>query len=155
MARLGRKFENLRLRSYCRRFDGQGGYTLTELLVVLAILGLLIGIAVTRLLNNLSHAREQTAHIQIQQLGAILDMYKLELKHYPNQQQGLQALIEAPADEPKWTGPYLKNKEALIDPWGQPYVYKFPGTHGDYDLYSLGADGREGGNGENADIISW
>jgi general secretion pathway protein G len=138
-----------------QRLGGEGGYTLTELLVVLAILGLLIGIAVPRLLNHLSHARQQTAHIQIQQLGAILDMYKLELKHYPNQQQGLRALVEAPTDEPNWGGPYLKNKEALIDPWGQPYLYKFPGTHGDYDLYSLGADSREGGDGENADVTSW
>src|SRR5438477_5502370 len=100
------------LRRAVRRIRSQGGYTLTELLVVLAILGLLIGIAVPRLISHLSHARVKTAQIQIQELGSILDIYKLELHHYPSEQQGLRALIEAPGDEPNWDGPYLKNKEA-------------------------------------------
>jgi general secretion pathway protein G len=131
------------------------GYTLVELLVVLAILGLLIAIAAPRLIHHLSAARVQTAHIQMQQLGSILDIYKLDTGHYPTQQAGLSALAVAPAGTQNWNGPYLKNKDSLTDPWGNPYQYKFPGSHGDYDLYSFGADGREGGDGENSDITSW
>lgn len=133
----------------------EDGYTLVELLVVLAILGLLIAIAAPRLIHHLSAARVQTAHIQIQQLGSILDIYKLDTGHYPTQQAGLQALVSAPAGATNWNGPYLKNKDSLTDPWGNPYQYKFPGSHGDYDLYSYGADGREGGDGESGDITSW
>lgn len=136
-----------------RRHDS--GYTLVELLVVLAVLAMLVAIATPRLMKYLSSSRIQTAHIQIQQLGAVLDTYKLELLHYPTTEQGLQALVEQPAGEPKWDGPYLKNKASLIDPWGNPYQYKSPGQHGEYDLYSWGADGREGGEGENGDITSW
>jgi general secretion pathway protein G len=133
----------------------QDGYTLVELLVVLAILGLLIALAAPRLIHHLTAAREQTTHMQIQQLGSILDIYKLDTGQYPTQQQGLQALVVQPAGAQNWNGPYLKNKDSLVDAWGNPYQYKSPGTHGDYDLYSLGADGREGGDGENADITSW
>jgi general secretion pathway protein G len=138
-----------------RRARSEDGYTLVELLVVLAILGLLIAIAAPRLIHHLSAARVQTAHIQIQQLGSILDIYKLDTGSYPSQQAGLQALVTAPAGITNWNGPYLKNKDSLTDPWGNPYQYKFPGSHGDYDLYSFGADGREGGDGENSDISNW
>ena len=129
--------------------------SLVELLVVLAILGLLIAIAAPRLIHHLSAARVQTAHIQNRQLGSILDIYKLDTGHYPTQQAGLSALAVAPPGTQNWNGPYLKNKDSLTDPWGNPYQYKFPGSHGDYDLYSFGADGREGGDGENSDITSW
>ena len=138
-----------------RRARSEDGYTLVELLVVLAILGLLIAIAAPRLIHHLGAARVQTAHIQIQQLGSILDIYKLDTGSYPTQQAGLQALVTAPAGATHWNGPYLKNKDSLTDPWGNPYQYKFPGSHGDYDLYSFGADGREGGDGENSDISNW
>ncbi len=138
-----------------RRRRSEEGYTLVELLVVLAILGLLIAIAAPRLIHHLSAARVQTAHLQIQQLGSVLDIYKLDTGRYPTQQEGLQALVAAPPGEQSWNGPYLKTKDSLTDPWGHPYQYRFPGAHGDYDLYSLGADGREGGDGENADITSW
>ena len=130
------------------------GYTLVELLVVLAILGLLIAIAAPRLIRHLGAARVQTAHIQIQQLGSILDIYKLDTGHYPTQQQGLQALEAAPAGATNWNGPYLKSKDSLTDPWGNPYQYKFPGQKGDFDLVSLGRDGQPGGSGEDADITN-
>ena len=153
-----REMEARQVASRRRRQTGprsEDGYTLVELLVVLAILGLLIAIAAPRLIHHLSAARVQTAHIQIQQLGSILDIYKLDTGHYPSQQAGLQALVTAPAGATNWNGPYLKNKDSLTDPWGNPYQYKFPGSHGDYDLYSYGADGREGGDGESGDITSW
>ena len=147
--------EMTRERRERRRAHGQDGYTLVELLVVLAILGLLIAIAAPRLIHHLSAARVQTAHIQIQQLGSILDIYKLDTGHYPSQQEGLQALVVAPTGATNWNGPYLKTKDSLIDPWGNPYQYKYPGSHGEYDLYSFGADGRDGGDGENSDIANW
>jgi general secretion pathway protein G len=133
----------------------QAGYTLVELLVVLAILGLLVAIAAPRLISYLGAARGDTAKIQVEKLGTVLDLYHLEIGRYPTDQEGLQALVERPSQLDTWNGPYLKNREALTDPWNRPYVYRFPGQHGDYDLYSLGADGREGGDGENRDITSW
>lgn len=133
----------------------QGGYTLVELLVVLAILSLLVAIAAPRLISYLGAAKADTAKIQVEKLGTILDLYHLEIGRYPTDQEGLQALVDPPPQLEAWNGPYLKNREALTDPWGRPYVYRAPGQHGDYDLYSLGADGREGGDGENRDVTSW
>jgi general secretion pathway protein G len=131
------------------------GYTLVELLVVLAILGLLVAIAAPRVIKYLGSAKVDTAKIQVEQLGNSLDLYHLELGHYPTDQEGLQALVDRPPQAQSWNGPYLKNRQSLIDPWGRPYLYKSPGEHGDYDLYTLGADGRQGGDGENRDITSW
>jgi general secretion pathway protein G len=133
----------------------QEGYTLVELLVVLAILGLLVAIAAPRLIKYLGSAKYDTAKIQVEKLGGILDLYHLELGRYPSDQEGLRALVQRPAQADKWNGPYLKNRDSLIDPWGRPYLYRSPGQHGDYDLYSLGADGKEGGDGEDRDVTSW
>lgn len=138
-----------------RRPSREQGYTLIELLVVLAILGLLVAIAVPQLMKSLERAKSDTARVQVEKLASILDLYRLDLGQYPNEQAGLVALVEAPADTERWNGPYLKNREALIDPWGRPYLYRLPGEHGEYDLYSLGADGKEGGEGNNADLTNW
>lgn len=138
-----------------RRRKRSRGYTLVELLVVLAILAAIGLIAVPAYLNHLSKSRIRTAGIQIERLGAILDAYLLDVGHYPSQDEGLQSLVSAPPGVDRWAGPYLRNREALTDPWGAPYVYRFPGRHGKYDLYSLGADGAEGGEGEDEDITSW
>ena len=94
------------------------------------------------------------AQAQIDGLGKALDQYRLDTGHYPSIEQGLVALTVRPAEEPKWDGPYLK-KAAPLDPWDQPYRYRYPGEHGDYDLFSYGKDGREGGTGDNADIVNW
>ena len=131
------------------------GFTLIELLVVLAILGMLMAIAVPQLMKSLERARVDTARLQVDKLGGVLDLYRLDVGRYPVEEEGLRALVEAPAQSESWNGPYLKNREALVDPWRNPYIYRFPGQHGDYDLYSLGADGKEGGDGDNADIASW
>jgi general secretion pathway protein G len=131
------------------------GFTLVELLVVLAILGLLVALAAPRVIKYLGSAKIDTARIQIEKLGGVLDLYRLELGSYPTEQEGLISLVERPAQLDGWNGPYLKNRESLTDPWGRPYEYRSPGEHGEYDLYSLGADGKEGGDGEDQDVTSW
>lgn len=137
------------------RRRGERGYTLVELLVVLAILGLLVALAAPRLIQYLGGAKTDTARMQIERLSGILDIYRLELGRYPAQQEGLQALVEKPPQAEGWNGPYLRNRDALIDPWGRAYGYRMPGEHGDYDLYTLGADGEVGGEGEDQDVTSW
>ena len=131
------------------------GYTLVELLVVLAILGLLVALAAPRVIKYLGSAKTDTARIQIEKLGGVLDLYRLEIGRYPTEQEGLESLVERPPQLDAWDGPYLKNREALTDPWGRPYDYRSPGEHGDYDLYTLGADGKEGGEGEDQDVTNW
>jgi general secretion pathway protein G len=138
-----------------RAAAGAQGFTLIELLVVLVILGLLAAFAAPQVLNYLGRAKTDAAKAQVQNIASILDLYRLEVGSYPSQQDGLEALLEEPADVPRWNGPYVKRSDALTDPWGRMYVYRFPGEHGAYDLYSLGADGGEGGEGEDQDVTSW
>ncbi|MBF0460601.1 MAG: type II secretion system major pseudopilin GspG [Magnetococcales bacterium] len=136
----------------------KNGFTLLELLVVLVILGLLISIAAPNLFEQLGAAKRDTAAIQIVNLGASLDLYRLNVGRYPSQDDGLNAMVKAPADAgSQWKGPYVKKEQSLKDPWGNLYVYTFPGKHNKkgYDLYSLGADGQEGGEGDNQDITNW
>jgi general secretion pathway protein G len=133
----------------------QAGFTLVELLVVLVILGLIVGFAAPQVFKYLGGAKTNAARVQIERLSSILDLYRLQVGRYPNDNEGLDALIERPADAERWDGPYLKKAAALIDPWKNPYLYRFPGDHGAFDLYSLGADGREGGDGEDQDVGSW
>ena len=130
------------------------GFTLIELMVVLLILGLLAALVAPRVLNRLGESKQKIARMQIEMLSSALDQFKLDVGRYPTTEEGLKALIENPGVE-GWNGPYLKKKKIPKDPWGRPYIYKCPGEHGEYDLYSLGADGKEGGTGENADITSW
>jgi general secretion pathway protein G len=131
------------------------GFTLIELLVVLVILGLLGSIVGPRVMKYLSKAKTDSARLQIQDFAATLDHYKLELGRYPTTDEGLKALVEQPSNAEGWSGPYLKKKEVPKDPWGNEYSYRFPGQHGEFDLYSLGADNAEGGDGENKDVASW
>jgi general secretion pathway protein G len=138
-----------------RRADAQAGFTLIELLVVLVILGLLAAFAAPQVLKYLGRAKTDAARAQVQNIAAILDLYRLDVGSYPSQQDGLEALLDEPADAPRWNGPYVKRRDALTDPWGELYVYRFPGEHGAYDLYSLGADRGDGGEGEDQDVTSW
>jgi general secretion pathway protein G len=130
------------------------GFTLLELLVVLVILGLLVGYVAPRYFGQIGKSEAKVARAQIDALEKALDTYRLDLGRYPTTEQGLAVLVTAPGNEPKWQGPYLK-KAVPMDPWGQPYQYKSPGEHGEYDLMSLGKDGKPGGTGEDADITNW
>lgn len=133
----------------------QRGFTLLELLVVLVILGMLAALAGPQVMKYISSAKSDTAKLQIEELSAALDMYKLEVGRHPNTQEGLQALVEAPGGATNWNGPYLKKKTVPKDPWGVDYHYVSPGQHGAFDIFTLGADGREGGEGEDRDVVSW
>lgn len=139
------------MRSHARRL----GFTLVELLVVIAILGLLVGLVGPRVMSHFAAAKADVAQLQIEDLGAALDLFYLDNGRYPTTEEGLEALVEAPASLPEWAGPYLKKKSVPSDPWGRPYRYAAPGQHGPYDLYSHGADGAPGGSGDNRDVTSW
>ncbi|MDH4567134.1 type II secretion system protein GspG [Pseudomonas sp. BN414] len=130
------------------------GFTLLELLVVLVVLGLLAGIVAPKYFNQLGKSETKVARAQIEGLVKALDIYRLEVGHYPSTEQGLTALVSAPSDEPRWGGPYLQ-KEVPQDPWGRAYVYRAPGENGDFDLLTMGKDGQPGGDGENAEVTSW
>lgn len=132
------------------------GFTLIELLVVLVILGLLAGLVGPQVMKYLGSSKTKTARLQLEELGAALDLYRLEVGRYPTTEQGLAALVQAPSgDSQGWNGPYLKKKVVPKDPWGYEYHYQSPGEHDLYDLYSLGADNADGGSGEDADILGW
>jgi general secretion pathway protein G len=135
--------------------DRRAGFTLVELLVVLVILGLLVGFAAPQVFKFLGKAKTDAASVQISRLGAGLDLYRLEMGSYPSTDDGLEALIARPSDADRWNGPYIDKAAALLDPWRNPYQYRHPGEQAEYDLYSLGADGQEGGDGENADLKNW
>lgn len=134
----------------CTLADNRG-FTLLELLVVIVIIGLLAGYVAPRYFSQVGKSEVQVARAQIEALGKALDQYQLDTRRVPTQQQGLAALVVKPADEPNWAGPYLK-KAVPADPWGHPYVYRSPGAKTDYELLSLGRDGKPGGSGEDADI---
>jgi general secretion pathway protein G len=130
------------------------GFTLLELLVVMVIIGLLAGYVGPKYFAQIGKSEVKVARAQIDSLGKSLDQFRLDTGHYPTSEEGLGSLTTRPANEPKWDGPYL-SKSVPMDPWGNAYVYKFPGEHGDYDLISNGKDGQPGGVAEAADITSW
>ena len=127
------------------------GFTLLELLVVIVIVGLLAGYVAPRYFSQVGKSEVQVARAQIDSLEKALDQYRLDVRRYPSAEQGLEALVQKPANEANWAGPYLK-KSVPNDPWGRAYVYRTPGAKGEFDLYSLGRDGKPGGSGEDADI---
>lgn len=129
------------------------GFTLLELLVVVAIIGLLVGYVGPRYFSQVGKSEVGAAKAQIDALEKALDQYRLDTGRYPSQELGLEALVTRPATEPKWNGPYLR-KAVPLDPWGKAYAYKIPGERGEYDLISYGKDGQPGGTGENADLTN-
>src|SRR6266851_3670684 len=134
----------------------QHGFTLLELLVVLAILGLLIGLVAPAALRQLGSAKEKIAHQSIERIASVLDIYKLDVGSYPTSDQGLQALITRPQGMTRWSGPYLKGDKLPEDPWGRPFLYRSPSQRPghEFDLYSLGPGGQAGGTGDAAAIYN-
>lgn len=130
------------------------GFTLLELLVVVAIIGLLAGYVGPKYFGQIGKAEVKETRAQIDALEKALDQYRLDVGRYPTTEQGLAALMAKPVGNTKWGGPYLK-KDVPLDPWGKAYTYKSPGDHSDIDLLSYGRDGRPGGDGEDADITNW
>jgi general secretion pathway protein G len=138
-----------------RKANRSLGFTLIELLVVMVIIGLLGALVVPRLFKNVGKSKITATKAQIAAFETALGAYKLDVGTFPSTEEGLQALRTKPASANHWDGPYLP-KEIPVDPWGNPYVYKFPGEHGDEpDIISYGLDGREGGENESADVLSW
>ena len=138
-----------------RRANGQRGFTLIEMLVVITIIGLIMALVGPRVLNYLSESRVKAARIQIQSFSGALDLFYLDAGRYPSSNEGLEALVHPIGGVTAWNGPYLKGGSVPKDPWGNPYVYKVPGEHGAaYEVQSFGSDGQEGGTGTAADITS-
>jgi general secretion pathway protein G len=132
----------------------QRGMTLIEILVVLVLIGIVLGIVGGNFIGKGEKAKADAAKIEIGQISQTLDLYKLEVGRYPTSQEGLQALISAPAGAANWNGPYWKKSTVPKDPWGNEYRYASPGSKGTYEIVSLGADGKEGGEGPDKDISS-
>jgi general secretion pathway protein G len=129
------------------------GFTLLELLVVIVIIGLLAAYVAPRYFSQVGKSEVQVAKAQIDSLEKALDLYRIDNRRFPSTEQGLKALVEKPANEPNWKGPYLR-KAIPADPWGNTYVYRQPGAKFDFDIVSYGRDGRPGGSGEDADITN-
>jgi general secretion pathway protein G len=136
--------------------DHDAGFTLLEILVVIAILGLLIGLVAPAALRQLGGARTSVAKQSIERLGSVLDLYKLDVGGYPTTEQGLQALVEKPTDVATWNGPYVKGDQVPVDPWSHPYVYRNPSTRSghEYDLCSLGPSGQANASTESGTICN-
>jgi general secretion pathway protein G len=130
------------------------GFTLLELMVVMAIVGLMAGYVGPRLFGQLAKSEAKVAKAQLDALQKALDLYRIDVGRYPSTSQGLGVLIIFAPGNQGWAGPYL-SKVVPADPWGRAYQYRSPGEHGDYDLFSLGRDGKPGGSKEDADITSW
>jgi general secretion pathway protein G len=128
------------------------GFTLLELVMVLVIIGVILAMVGPRVFTNLGRANTEVAKAKIEQIGGQLELYKLDVGRYPTTQEGLGALLAAPSGVANWNGPYIKDAKLLKDPWTRDYVYRSPAEKGGYDLLSLGADGKEGGDGENRDV---
>ena len=133
----------------------QRGFTLIELMVVIIILGLLAALVAPQMFGRVGQAKQKATYAQIELFGIALDSFRLDTSRYPTTSEGLQTLLTAPSDFEGGGGPYLKKEELPLDPWGHPYHYESPGSHGDYDLYSYGRDNAAGGDGEDSDIMSW
>jgi general secretion pathway protein G len=141
------------MRIMFKRSD-ERGITLIELIVVMIILGLLASLVLPRFLGHVGKSKLKAAQVQIELLGTALDTMRLDIGRYPTTDEGLKMLKTSPGNVERWNGPYIK-KDVPLDPWKRPYIYIYPGEHGDYDIISHGADGIPGGTGENQDVQSW
>ena len=137
-----------------RASNAHGGFTLLELLVVIAIIGLLAAYVAPKYFSQLGKSEQSVCKSQVEAFSRALGTYRLDVGNFPSIEEGLSVLVKAPENAGKWNGPYL-DKAIPLDPWGRPYIYRFPGTNGrDFDIESLGKDGQPGGAGESADITN-
>jgi len=138
------------------KHPSQKGFTLIEIMIVVVILSILASLIIPRIMNRPDQARVVKAQQDMRALESALNMYRLDNYHYPTTNQGLQALVSMPAGQPEpanWQQAYLDKLPK--DPWGQPYLYLMPGKHGDFDLFTHGADRRKGGEESDADLGNW
>lgn len=137
------------------RYRKKAGFTLIELLVVLVILGLLAGMVGPNVMKYIGSSKVEVARAQLEDLSAGLDLFKLDVGRYPNNEEGLRVLIKTSDDIMGWNGPYLRKKKLPLDPWNGDYIYQYPGLENDYDLFTLGGDREPDGSGEDSDISAW
>ena len=137
-----------------RDAECETGFTLMEMLVVLVVIGLIAAVAVPQVMKMLGSAKHRAAGIQIETVSHSLDTYQLDVGSYPTTEQGIGALWSQPTAAEGWNGPYVKREKQLSDPWGRRLIYTSPASAGDYELQSLGADGKPGGSGDDADLSS-
>jgi general secretion pathway protein G len=137
-----------------RNGEGERGFTLVEILVVITIIGLIMALVGPRVLNYLTESKVKAARIQIESFSGALDLYYLDMGRYPSSAEGLAALVQPSGSTSGWNGPYLKGTNVPSDPWGHPYIYRSPGERTAYEIVSYGSDGQEGGTGTAADITS-
>lgn len=131
---------------------GEAGYTLTEMLVVIAIIGLIAAVLTPNLMGQLGRSRVKAAELQLDTVATAIEAYRADVGRYPSQSEGLSALVTAPADAETWTGPYLKGAKGVIDPWGRAVIYQAGDDDHDYVVMSYGADGKPGGSGVKRDL---
>lgn len=128
------------------------GFTLLELVMVLVIIGVILAMVGPRVFTNLGRANAEVAKTKMEQIAGQLELFKLDVGRYPTTQEGLGALLAAPSGLANWNGPYIRDAKLLKDPWSNDFIYRAPGEKGPFDILSLGADGKEGGEGENKDV---
>jgi general secretion pathway protein G len=136
------------------RLRDQSGMTLLEVLIVMVILGLLATLGSIQLMGTLGRAKSDTARLQVEEISTAIDLFRIDMHRVPTTEEGLAALLQRPEGADRWGGPYLRKKASITDPWGRPYRYAAPGAQDEYDLVSLGADSKPGGDGENRDVSS-
>lgn len=147
--------ERIRPLGKAMRAAREGGFTLLELLVVLVVMGLLAAIVTPQVMTMMSGAKSNAAGLQVETLTTALNYYQIDVGSYPTQEQGLIALLKRPSEVQNWRGPYIRKQQHLLDPWRHPFLYRVPGREGAFDVFTLGADGKEGGEGDDADVGNW